>query len=134
MKKIVFRISAIFMIIGILCFPAVSSEISVLNNRALEKAGPQDFVLVNRTGVEINALYITPHNADDWGEDILGTDTLPSGEELEITFSRKEKAKYWDLRVEDEDGAYIEWESLNLLEISKVTLYYKNGKATAVVE
>lgn len=94
----------------------------------------QDFTLINKTGVEIYALYVTPHNADEWGEDILGKDTLANGEILDISFSRSEKAKYWDLRVEDEDGSFIEWENLNLLEISKVTLYYSNGKATATVE
>ena len=94
----------------------------------------QDFTVVNKTGVEINALYITPHNADDWGEDILGVGTLAVNDNVEINFSRKEKAKLWDLRVEDADGEFIEWESLNLLTISKVTLYYKNGKATATVE
>lgn len=90
--------------------------------------------MVNKTDVEIHALYVTPHNADEWGEDILGRDTLASGEILDISFSRNEKAKYWDLRIEDEDGEFIEWEKLDLLEISKVTLYYQNGKATATVE
>lgn len=96
--------------------------------------GRQDFTVVNKTGVEIYALYVTPHNAKDWGEDILGVDTLAEDGVLDISFSRKEKAKWWDLRIEDEDGAYIEWDSLNLLEISEVTLYYKNGKATAIVK
>lgn len=94
----------------------------------------QDFTLVNKTGVEIHALYVTPHNADEWGEDILGRDTLASDEILDISFSRSEKAQYWDLRIEDEDGEFIEWEKLDLLEISKLTLYYQNGKATATVE
>lgn len=94
----------------------------------------QDFTLVNKTGVEIHALYVTPHSADEWGEDILGRDTLTSDEILDISFSRSEKAEYWDLRIEDEDGEFIEWEKLDLLEISKVTLYYQNGKATATVE
>ncbi len=94
----------------------------------------QDFTVVNKTGVEIYALYVTPHNAEEWGEDILGRDTLATGETLDITFSRREKAKNWDLRIEDEDGEFIEWENLNLLEISKVTLFYQNGKATATVE
>ena len=40
----------------------------------------------------------------------------------------------WDLRVEDSKGNAIEWENLNLLEISKVTLHYKDGKATAETE
>lgn len=96
--------------------------------------GKQDFIVVNRTGVEIYALYVSPHNARSWGEDILGADTLLPNEDLLITFSRRERAKYWDLRVEDEDGNSIEWGRLNLLEISRVTLYYKNRKPTAIVE
>lgn len=107
---------------------------AVVSTMEVSAQAAQDFTLVNKTGVEIYALYVTPHNADAWGEDILGADTLLAGETLDISFSRKERAKWWDLRVEDEDGAFIEWENLNLLEISKVTLFYKNGKATAIVE
>lgn len=94
----------------------------------------QDFQLVNKTGVEIFALYVSPHNENVWGEDILEAETMLANEVFDITFSRSERAKYWDLRVEDSEGDYIVWEKLNLFEISKVTLYYKNGKATAVVE
>ncbi|MCW5960538.1 MAG: hypothetical protein KIS76_10285 [Pyrinomonadaceae bacterium] len=108
--------------------------VMAISARQASAQGAQDFVLVNKTGVEIYALYVTPHNADDWGDDILGVDTLLSDESADITFSRKERAKLWDLRIEDEEGNFIEWERLNLLEISQVTLYYKNGKATAIVE
>ena len=93
--------------------------------------GKQDFTLHNSTGVEIHRLYISPHSANDWEEDILGRDTLPAGESVKITFSRTEKAKLWDLRIEDKEGNSIEWENLNLLEISEVTLHYKDGKAWA---
>lgn len=93
----------------------------------------QDFTLVNQTGVEIHALYVTPHNAKEWGEDILGVDTMPNGNTLDISFSRKEKAALWDLRIEDKDGAYLEWDNLNLLAIDTLTLNYKNGKTTALI-
>jgi hypothetical protein len=94
----------------------------------------QDFTLVNATGVEINKLFISPHDKDDWGEDILGRDTLPSGQGGDIRFNRDEKAAMWDLRVEDAEGNPIEWENLNLLQISKVTLHYENGRAWADTE
>jgi len=96
--------------------------------------GAQDFTLVNSTGVEIDKLYVSPHGSDDWEEDILGKDTLPDGQELDITFNRTEKAALWDLRIEDNKDNAIEWENLNLLEISKLTLTYKDGKATAHTE
>jgi len=94
-------------------------------------AGDQDFVLHNRTGVEIHKLHISPHSSDEWGEDILGKDTMVDGETLEIKFHRTEKAAHWDLRVEDSEGHSIVWENLNLLEISEVTLHFKDGKAWA---
>ena len=96
--------------------------------------GKQDFTVVNQTGVEITALHVAPHSSDDWEEDILGQDTLASGESLAIKFNRNEKTAMWDLRIEDTGGNAIEWENLNLLEISKVTLHYKDGKASAETE
>ena len=99
-----------------------------------EKGGKQDFALVNATNVEINSVYISPHDKDNWEEDILGRDTLPNGERVNIKFNRDEKPEMWDLRVEDSKGNSIEWENLNLLEISKVTLHYENGRATAETE
>lgn len=101
---------------------------------AANTAGAQDFTLINATGVEIDKVYIAPHSSDDWEEDILGQDTLPDGQKVDIKFNRAEKAALWDLRVEDSKENSIEWENLNLLEISKLTLNYKDGKATAIAE
>lgn len=97
-------------------------------------AGDQDFTVLNKTGIEIHELYVTPHDSNDWEDDILGEDTLANGAEVDIKFSRKEKAKLWDLKVVDADGSEVTWENLDLLEISKVTLHYKKGKAWADVE
>ncbi len=134
MNKMILSWVIVILMTGMFAFSATTTEAKNINNLNSILLGEQDFELVNKTGVEINALYVTPHNAKDWGEDILGVDTLAAGDSVEIHFSRSETAKYWDLRVEDEDGAYIEWDSLNLLKISTVELYYKNGKATAIVK
>ena len=98
------------------------------------EGGKQDFLLHNETGVEIHSLYVSPHDQDEWGEDILGRDTLADGQSVEITFSPKEKAANWDLKVTDQSGNSIEWENLDLTEISEVTLHYSNGKGTAEVK
>lgn len=97
-------------------------------------AGKQDFTLVNKTGVEIHEVYVSPQESKDWEEDILGRDTLPVGAEVHITFDRTETAALWDLKVVDKDGNSIEWEKLDLLKISKLTLHYKDGRAWADVE
>lgn len=92
------------------------------------------FIVVNKTNVVINALYVTPHSAKDWGDDILGADVLEINDDIGIVLARRESARLWDLRIEDSDGNSIEWNRLNLREIYSVSLYYKNGKATAIFD
>jgi hypothetical protein len=113
---------------------ASNSNSGAGNSASNDKGAAQDFTLVNETGVEIHKVYVSPHDSNDWEEDILGRDTLPTGQSVDIKFNRTEKAANWDLRVEDSQGNAIEWENLNLLKISKLTLHYKDGKATADTE
>lgn len=103
---------------------------------ALARTGKQDFVLHNMTGVEINSLYVSPHDSNDWEEDILGQDTLPSGESVKITFDDRDKHVHWDLKVTDKSGNSLEWDDLNLVEISEVTLHWdaKKGKGWADIK
>ena len=91
-------------------------------------AGPQDFVLVNNTGVDIHAVHIAPSASDNWGDDILGDQILENGQILTVTFAAQ-KAELWDIRVADEDGDTLDFQEFNLFEISKVTLN-NNGEAT----
>ena len=97
-------------------------------------AGEQDFTLRNRTGIEIHELYVAPSKSDEWEEDVLGQDTLADDDDLDISFSRKETAKNWDIKVVDGEGNSVEWHKLNLKEISAVTLYLKKGEAYAETE
>ena len=101
---------------------------------AVARSGKQDFELHNATGVEIHELYVSPTTTDEWEEDVLGVDTLPDGESVKVTFDDREKNSKWDLKVVDGKGNSIEWRELNLIEISEVTLHYKDGKAWADVK
>jgi hypothetical protein len=94
-------------------------------------AGDQDFTLVNKTGVEIHSLHVAPHSSNEWGEDILGKDTLADGDSLEIEFGKHDRAHHWDLRVEDSKGNSLTWENLDLMAIEEVVLRFKDGKAWA---
>ena len=110
---------------------AVIAVMSLLLVSIVFAQGKQDFLLNNQTGVEIHELYVAPHESDEWQEDILGRDTLAGGDSVNIHFSRKEKAPLWDIKVVDGEGNSVEWESLNLLEISEVTLHKKGDKVWA---
>ena len=125
MKQIIFKSRFIITLGLITIFLAAT---------AFARAGKQDFILHNETGVEIHELYVSPHDSDDWEDDILGKDTLPDGESLKITFDNREKQAKWDLKIVDGKGTSFEWEDLNLTKISEVTLHYKNGRAWADVK
>jgi hypothetical protein len=103
---------------------------------ASARTGPQDFILHNKTGVLINALYVSPRSADDWEEDVLGQETLANGESVKVNFDDRDKHVHWDLKVEDSKGNSLEWEDLNLVEISEVTLHWdaKKGKGWADIK
>lgn len=98
------------------------------------KAGDQDFTLHNDTGVEIHELYVSPHSANDWEEDILGKDTLADGDKLDIKFSPKEDTSKWDLKIVDGKGGSVVWENLKLTEITDVTLTIEDGKPMAATK
>ena len=97
-------------------------------------AGKQDFKLVNQTGFDIAEVYVSAHSTDDWESDVMGKAVLATGASVVIHFSPADKTKDWDLKVVDGKGKSIVWEKLDLTEITKVTLHYADGKASAEVE
>lgn len=90
-----------------------------------------DFHLHNETGFTITELYVGPTTADEWGEDILGQDVLPTGQSGDITFSPKADETKWDIKVVNKDGDCYTWTGYDLSKITDMTLYYKDGECTA---
>lgn len=99
-----------------------------------------DFTLVNQTGYGIDAVFVSPADDNDWGDDVLGEDVLPNKKSWEIEFDPPYEAlllafgidKY-DLKCEYEDGSVDEWYDLKLEEINTLTLTLDkkgNGVAT----
>lgn len=105
----------------------------VLAGSAAVFAGQQDFVLVNKTGLVIDELYVSPTTTDEWEEDVLGVDTLANGAKVTVKFSREETACSWDLKIVDEDGDEVVWTKLDLCKAEEITLLYENGKPTAII-
>ena len=107
---------------------ALMAFATLVTASAFARSGKQDFILHNQTGVEIHSLYVSPHSADDWEDDVLGRDTLPSGETVKITFNDRDKHVHWDLKVTDKNGNALEWYDLNLIEIEELTIHWDAAK------
>jgi hypothetical protein len=86
-----------------------------------------DFKLVNNTGEDFYAVYLTETTTTNWGEDILPEDIVENGATIDITFKYvdDETLCIWDLRLthdaSEEDYIYIN--EIDLCEVSVLTLY-----------
>jgi len=99
-------------------------------------AADQDFTLVNATGYTIEQVYVSPSKSSDWEEDVLGRDVLADGENVRISFPKRESVCTWDLKVVYDDGEAATWSGFNLCEVSRITIYYsrKSGETRAEYE
>jgi hypothetical protein len=134
MKAIVF-LSLLMASIGLTAFKMAESPAP--NNECISSEAPNlDFTLINKTGYDIENIYVAPTEQKTWGDDIMGRDVLEDGESVEITFDPGENTENWDIYVTwvgyeaDEDRF---WTGLDLSVISEITLFYdgKTGKTWA---
>ena len=97
-------------------------------------AGEQDFKLVNKTGYQIDEVYVSQVSSRNWGSDIMGKDALAEDASVDITFNAPANVCNWDLQVKYNDGDIAEWKNLNLCSIETVTLYWdRKTKTTRAV-
>jgi len=115
--------------LSVTLMPAVLAQ-GTQNFVSAASQNKQDFELHNETGQEIKEVYVSPTGVDEWEEDILGTDTLASGESVDISFTRRQE-DMWDMKVVFRSGKSSVWTKLNLSQITDVTISYKNGKPWA---
>jgi hypothetical protein len=98
-----------------------------------------DFKLVNNTGVDFYAVYLTETKTKDWGEDILPEDIVKNGDTVDIEFKYVDDETHciWDLRLTKDrsEKEYIYINEIDLCEISILTLYIdKKGNYAFKVE
>ena len=102
-------------------------------------AGDADFTLTNRTGYDIESVFITPSRSKSWGQDRLGRSILLNGRSRDMIFNKYGSVCIYDMKIhwegygEDEDRT---WENIDLCSIQKITLRYNRSTdvTTAVFE
>ncbi|MBC3805050.1 hypothetical protein GH808_11470 [Acetobacterium fimetarium] len=126
--KIISLLSVVLLSVFLLAGCGGSSDKSSSDE---ETSYSQDFTVVNDTGIEVYSLYVSPTGEDSWGDDILTTDTLPSGSSTDIVFDSEVNDQYWDLMIADSAGTTVEWSKIDLFSVSEITLKIENGTPTA---
>jgi hypothetical protein len=87
-------------------------------------AADADFVLVNRTGYAINEVFVSPANKSQWGKDRLGKNQMLHGDSHKFKFGDVKNCVQDIKVVFTDDDSEIEWEDVDLCEITKITLRY----------
>ena len=80
------------------------------------------FELINDSSVNLNELYVSAASANEWGEDILGTEILAAGATGTVTITDGMATCDYDLKFVAEDGSELAG-SANLCEMASFTLH-----------
>jgi|ERR1700693_290468 len=108
-----------------LLFASLAAAAVACSAPAIAADAKQDFTLVNRTGYELKALFVSPSKADDWQDDVLGQDVLEDGKAVNVHFNPKAEICKWDLKVVyTEDDSSAVWQNINLCDVDKITIHY----------
>lgn len=101
------------------------------------QAGDQDFTLVNKTGYQIDEVYVSTPASSSWGKDIMGDGVLANGAKKMVKFRNSTTACKWQLAVKFADGSDVEWEdAFDLCTVETITLKYNksSGVTSAIAE
>ena len=79
------------------------------------------FSLVNNSDYVIDEFYASPANIDEWGDDILGQDTLDAGGTGTVTMQGGGDVCLYDVKVVDEEEAEHVLEDVDLCTLNEVT-------------
>lgn len=83
---------------------------------------PVVFDLRNRTQATLVTLQIGESTNPEWGEDILGVETLAPGETATVTINDNLEDCQYDLRATFTDGDTLDVRNINMCEINGETV------------
>ena len=120
----------------LLLLALLATPLSLAVTHAASAQGRQDFALVNRTGYQINELYVGASSSDSWGDDLLRRSVLPDRGGVNVTFAQASRECRWDIKVVYDDGDESEFLRVDLCRVSRLTLFWNRqaGETRVVAE
>jgi hypothetical protein len=105
-----------------LALTAVSASAAVLLFAQSALADPRDFTLKNNSSVDISFVYVSPTDTNDWGDDVMGSDLLPAGQSVDISFRKFDGVSCnYDVKVMGAQGQEGYLYKVDLCHIDTVT-------------
>lgn len=87
----------------------------------------QTMTVINNSPYHINALFISPANAENWQE-FLDAKALRHGEQKNIIFKLDRSVCSWDIKIVDSSGNFMTFQNLWINpEFTSINYYYRDG-------
>lgn len=87
-------------------------------------AGKSNFRVYNDSNVVVRELYVSDSRYDNWDNDILGRDVLPSGSNIQVMFGDQSSRNcLYDIRAVFEDGQVVEDYQINVCTNTQYTFF-----------
>ena len=107
----------------------VAASLLFLGVSGLAQANDADFTINNKTGYQIDEVYVSRHSSSNWGSDRMGDDALADGESKDIKFPHGNGACQFDIKVKyHDDESTAEWADVNLCKYEAISLYWDKKK------
>jgi hypothetical protein len=103
--------------------------LALFGSAAVAHANDADFAIHNKTGYQIDEVYVSPHSNSNWGRDRMGDDALADGESKDIRFAHGSGACRFDIKVKyHDDDSTAEWGDVDLCKYETISLYWDKKK------
>ncbi len=105
-----------------LLLTCVSASVLALVIAQSAFADPRDFELKNNSSVDLAFVYVSPSDTNEWGDDVLGTDLLPAGQSVNVSFRAFDgNTCSYDIKVLGQSGEEGYLYKVDLCTVSHVT-------------
>jgi len=99
-----------------------SSAAAILMFAQSALADQRDFQLQNNSSVDIASVYVSPSGVNSWGDDVMGSDILPSGQTVNMNFTGSDDGTCnYDIKVLSTQGQEGYLYKVDLCSVSTVT-------------
>jgi hypothetical protein len=93
----------------------------LLTTAVAAEAEDRNVNIHNNTGYTIYRFYSTNSGSTRWGNDVMGSSTLPNGNYMHLNFDNKYGYCKFDFRIEFEDGTSSEERGVDVCKVGDFT-------------
>ena len=99
------------------------AAVLALGTMSMAQAQDLVFELFNDSSVDLMEFYTSPANVNDWEEDVLGNEYLPSGYAIDVLIADGRSDCVYDIRGVFDDGDVVEDFGVDLCDLEAYTFY-----------